>query len=522
MAGLGETCTHISSVLFYLEASARLYGTSKTCTEESCKWIIPSYLKEVQYLPIKDIDFTSARGKKRTLDEQIKAVDVEEEDNVEAGESEQSKKIGSKSTESELSLLFQNLSTGGTKPGVLSVILKYSDEYMPKSSSKEFPPPLSTLKDTKYMEMEYHNLLTECKLVTIDITAKSADSIEKATRDQSNSKLWFKYRAGRITASRMKAVCHTNSDKPAQSLIKGICYPEAFSFKSKATIWGCQHEQKARNIYFKTCNGQHESFSVKDSGLVVNCEWPFIGASPDGIINCSCHGKGVLEIKCPFCHQESTIQSAAMDKSFCLKQSGEKLCLDKKHAYYYQIQTQLFVCDVEYADFCVCTFLKDGNNDYDDGGIHIERITKNFDFWEKCVEKARNFFTTCLLPEILGSWYTRPTFKKHSSNSLTDDTTPGTSGSRNGSAGGISESGSDSAGDDKSSDVQEQQTFCYCHGPEEGDMIACDNPDCTIEWFHITCLQMERLPKGKAKWYCPDCRILPQFQVCHRKKGVRH
>ena len=77
MAGLGETCTHISSVLFYLEASARLYGTSKTCTEESCKWIIPSYLKEVQYLPIKDIDFTSARGKKRTLDEQIKAVDVE-------------------------------------------------------------------------------------------------------------------------------------------------------------------------------------------------------------------------------------------------------------------------------------------------------------------------------------------------------------------------------------------------------------------------------------------------------------
>ena len=193
MAGLGETCTHISSVLFYLEASARLHGTSKTCTDEASKWIIPSYQKEVQYLPIKDLDFTSARGKKQTLDDQIKAVDTDYADGEEIGESEQPKKIGSKPTESELTLLFQNLSTAGTKPSMLSVIPEHSDKYIPKSSSKEFPSPLMALKDAKYMQMEYHNLLAECKLVSVDITAKSADSIETATRDQSNSKLWFKY-----------------------------------------------------------------------------------------------------------------------------------------------------------------------------------------------------------------------------------------------------------------------------------------------------------------------------------------
>ena len=226
----------------------------------------------------------------------------------------------------------------------------------------------------------------------------------------------------------------------------------------KATIWGCQHEQKARNFYFKICNSQHESFSVKDSGLVINSEWPFIEESPDGIINCSCHGKGVLEIKCPFCNQESTIQSTAMDKRFCLKQSGEKLCLDEKHAYYYQIQTQLFVRNVEYADFCVCTFLKDDNNEYDNGGINIERITKNVNFWKECVEKAYHFFT-CLFPEILGNWYTRSTFRKQSSNCLTDDATPGPSGSGVGTTG------------DNTSATQEHQTFCYCHGPEEGDMV---------------------------------------------------
>ena len=96
MAGLGKTCTHISSLLFYLEASDRLYGICKTNMDKACKWIIPSYQKEVQYLSMKDIDYTSARGKKRTLDDQIKAVDdnsvdAEDLEDVKVGESEQPK-----------------------------------------------------------------------------------------------------------------------------------------------------------------------------------------------------------------------------------------------------------------------------------------------------------------------------------------------------------------------------------------------------------------------------------------------
>jgi len=54
-------------------------------------------------------------------------------------------------------------------------------------------------------------------------------------------------------------------------------------------------------------------------------------------------------------------------------------------------------------------------------------------------------------------------------------------------------------------------TFCYCKGPEIGEMVACDNRDCTIEWFHLKCLKitLDSIPKGK--WYCPDCRMLPKF-----------
>ena len=82
-----------------------------------------------------------------------------------------------------------------------------------------------------------------------------------------------------------------------------------------------------------------------------------VAASPDGIIDCFYCGKGVLEIKCPYSHRNESIESTASnDPSFCLKKDEDLLYLDHKHPYYYQVQTQMFVCNVEYCDFCVCTF----------------------------------------------------------------------------------------------------------------------------------------------------------------------
>lgn len=51
MAGLGETCTHVAAILFYLEAVSRLQG-KQTSTQQKCEWLIPSYLKNVEYLPV--------------------------------------------------------------------------------------------------------------------------------------------------------------------------------------------------------------------------------------------------------------------------------------------------------------------------------------------------------------------------------------------------------------------------------------------------------------------------------------
>ena len=199
-----------------------------------------------------------------------------------------------------MEILFANLSNGGSKPLILSLIPEYSHKYVPKSTLDSFPVPLKSLQLASHISLSYPSLLQVCQSIEIELTSEMAQSVEKATRSQSNSKLWFSYRAGRVTASRMRAVCHTSIANPSQSLIKSICYPEAFSFVSKQTEWGCKHEKKARDIYCRINYRSHDNFQVLDSGLVINPQWPFIGASPDGLIDCSCCGRGVLEIKCPY------------------------------------------------------------------------------------------------------------------------------------------------------------------------------------------------------------------------------
>ena len=54
------------------------------------------------------------------------------------------------------------------------------------------------------------------------VTDDMAQAVEMETIKQSKTPLWFKYKAGRVTVSLMKAVCHTDVTNPAQRLMKGF------------------------------------------------------------------------------------------------------------------------------------------------------------------------------------------------------------------------------------------------------------------------------------------------------------
>ncbi|MFS7988911.1 putative chromatin regulator PHD family [Helianthus anomalus] len=57
-----------------------------------------------------------------------------------------------------------------------------------------------------------------------------------------------------------------------------------------------------------------------------------------------------------------------------------------------------------------------------------------------------------------------------------------------------------------------EPTYCFCNQVSYGEMVACDNPDCKIEWFHYGCVGLKEQPKGK--WYCSDCSGMQK-----RRKG---
>ena len=67
------------------------------------------------------------------------------------------------------------------------------------------------------------------------ITEDKVERLAKMTVEQSKSKQWFHYRAGRITASRFRQVLHTDPHKPFLSLISNV-----HSFSNKATQWGSE------------------------------------------------------------------------------------------------------------------------------------------------------------------------------------------------------------------------------------------------------------------------------------------
>ena len=71
--------------------------------------------------------------------------------------------------------------------------------------------------------------------------------------------------------------------------------------------------------------------------------YPFIGASPDGILD-----EYVIEIKCPMILKDTDPDdlsnlSASQKSNFCCHKTDEGLKLKKNHPYYSQIQCQMFV-----------------------------------------------------------------------------------------------------------------------------------------------------------------------------------
>lgn len=229
MAGLGESCSHVASLLWAIEAGCKRRD-SLTVTEKKAYWVLPSAVKSVPYSRVKDIKFSKTPSS---------AASVIKESSVGAP------------SEAELTEFFNNINKCPSKPAILSLIPDHAVFYVPKSLTPDLPDVLSNLYDESLANADYPTLLEKANEIVeeIQVTKKQQALVEERTRDQADSRLWFRMRTGRITASKFKNACHTDPSCPSHSLIMSICHTEMARFNTEATKWGCQHEKVAKETY---------------------------------------------------------------------------------------------------------------------------------------------------------------------------------------------------------------------------------------------------------------------------------
>ena len=339
------------------------------------------------------------------------------------------------------------------------------------------PELLTALYDSKYSSMKEDELARAVKNIQLKVTEEEVLFLEKATKNQSRTCLWYDHRIGRITASMFGRVYKCAETKYPNTLIKSVMQYSYVNPAIPSLKWGRDNEDHAREKY-RVSMKSHEDFSLQSAGLLVSTKFPFLGASPDGIISCSCCGTGLLEIKCPYKYRDCNIESIN-DSDFYLRlNEANEWEVNTEHEYYFQIQGQMGIWDKPYCDF-FCWTLK--------GNITV-RVTYDHDFFEQMVVKLQHFFTKYVLPELMTQKL------KYAMYADDDDDKDEL------------ENNDEMAADQEDND--EPELYCYCRAAEiEGvPMIACDASDCPIEWFHFTCVGITNEPDSDEEWYCDDCK----------------
>lgn len=92
--------------------------------------------------------------------------------------------------------------------------------------------------------------------------------------------------------------------------------------------------------------------AVAKSGLHVNPKFPFLEATPDGLVNDDID----VEVKCPYAGRND-IPKPGRKFPFLRYNSRNDICINEHHPYYCQIQGQMTICECEacyFVVYCPC------------------------------------------------------------------------------------------------------------------------------------------------------------------------
>lgn len=180
-----------------------------------------------------------------------------------------------------------------------------------------------------------------------------------------------------------------------ENLVKRMFYSKEVT--TPAMVIGKKWKKKAIEKY-KTAVGKHHlGFMVHKCGLFVG-NAIYIGASPDGIVACGCHGNGVLEVKCAtkFWNQDPKSKEF-IEKLPYLRYEAGNINLNKKHKYYSQVQFQMGITGRNWCDFVVFTSLCMA----DEVSPLVVKVPFDEHHFINLTTMAKEFWYKYILPEIL-------------------------------------------------------------------------------------------------------------------------
>lgn len=209
------------------------------------------------------------------------------------------------------------------------------------------------------------------------------EEIEEKTRGQSDKELWHEKRRKLLTASKFGEICHARDTTSCASKVMNILYPPELDlpqFKYGLEMEAVAIKQLEKKLKIK----------VEPSGLLIDCEKPYLAASLDGKID----DDGIVEIKAPSSVQNLTPMEAIRQNAQ-IKRIFTKNCrgMNPKHNYYYQVQGQLHISKRKYCYFVL----------YTKKGIKYVKEEYNEQFWKSIEPKLTRFYMECMLPEIVDS-----------------------------------------------------------------------------------------------------------------------
>lgn len=207
------------------------------------------------------------------------------------------------------------------------------------------PPTICESVKTLGSDVNEHNFVS---LFSSLLSPTTIANLEQATVKQSKTEVWKKHRLGRITSSRMHRVFTLRESTDRSKVVQDILQPRSVTMP--AMTYGIQNEPIARLAYIKYSRIFHDGFMCAESGLVIDQNLPHLGASPDGLVECECCGKGCLEIKCLKTYESGIPDpdtSVNLDNNFPISSDFE---VKRGHKFYTQVQGHMLICKVDYCD----------------------------------------------------------------------------------------------------------------------------------------------------------------------------